>query len=397
MSLPHDYYDPERPPHGPHGPHDDERPDLHNRGESWPYLDPDYFANYHDDQLPLISTVGRGPRGEGLTVGSTVDEDGNVSFTLVSTLTGETVWESPNLAPAEISFGGDATDWTKLVPGVHAPLDITVKRGDTTKTTTVYLPAGQRGSLVYLLDKKTARRADDTYVTTIGDLTIYGKQIYQDKPTPRPNDVVFYPYTDGDEYGFAFGTIENVGGYKRENEGEPLVISSDQVVFTSRVYVPMSGLPATIDDFDFIELAKGAEAYATLEKISDIGNSYRMTLALPKVEDGKSIVIVNDMNSVPDVPTFMENFWPNYGQMDENSAVLVKDTDANEYYLMVRGPVTDPNTAPAWGNPWKRLPYGLMDSVPLPDILTDTELGGADSGDSTDMYHLLIPSEHATS
>ena len=64
MSIPHDY--------------DDGR--LHSRGNSRHYIEPDYIANEADDQLPLLSTVGRGPRGAGLTIGNLVNEDGEFSF-----------------------------------------------------------------------------------------------------------------------------------------------------------------------------------------------------------------------------------------------------------------------------------------------------------------------------
>lgn len=274
MSLPHDYYDPHHPP-------EDDRPDLHNKHESWPYLDPDYWANWHDDQLPLISTVGRGPRGEGLEVGNVVDEDGNVSFGLYSTLTGELAWQSPNLAPASISFTGP-TDWRKLVPGVHAPLDINVTQGGVTKTTTVYLPAGQRGSLVYLLDEMIERKGDDTYSTTIGKLTVYGKTQFRDKPTPRPNDVVFFPYTSGDEQGFAFGTVEDVGGYERKDEGKPLTPATDQVIFTARTFVPVSALPAaSITEVNFAYHEYGTPATASMTRTSVLKNEYRLDLSIP--------------------------------------------------------------------------------------------------------------------
>ncbi len=84
MSNAHDYYN-----------HHADHPELHNRGEGMLYHDPDYSANGNDDQLPIISTIGRGPRGEGVVVES-MDGDGVAGFRLVSTLTGETVYTSPN-------------------------------------------------------------------------------------------------------------------------------------------------------------------------------------------------------------------------------------------------------------------------------------------------------------
>ena len=231
LNMPHDWY-----PDGP------EFPYLHNRYGGAAYLEPDYMANHADDQLPLLSTMGRGPQGEGLYVGNIINTDDTISFALYSTLTNELVWQSPNLAPAEISF--QSADWRDLVPGVHANLDIIVKRGDVTETHEAYIPAGQTGSIVYLLNETLQRTTDDTYTTTISKLTEYGRSQYLNKPTPRPNDIVFFNWRNNDEYGFAFGTIEDVGGTTRETASSDPVTTSTNVVFTARTFIKIP--PITI-------------------------------------------------------------------------------------------------------------------------------------------------------
>ena len=208
MSYPHDYYPPDRP-------------ELRNRGESAHYVEPDYFASHADDQLPILSTMGRGPRGEGLYIDNVVNDDGTVSFALYSTLTGELAWQSPNLAPPEIGFR--SSDWRDLVPGAHADLDITVKSGGVAKTHTAYLPAGAVGSRIYLSDTVYDARADKTYVTTIADLVIYGSANWPSKPIPRPNDIVVFTLTEDGEIKLSFGTIE--------------AVESPQVVFTARTEI----------------------------------------------------------------------------------------------------------------------------------------------------------------
>lgn len=229
MTYPHDYYK-----HGPHGPHD--RPDLHNRGEGADYLEPDWFANEADDQLPLLSTMGRGPRGEGLYVGNVVDEDGNVSFALYSTLTNELVWQSPNLAPAQLEFR--SADWRNIVPGVHTNLDIIEHLGGVTKTHTAYLPAGAVGSRIYLLNREVERSKDDTYEATVDELSVYGRLEYQNKPMPRPNDIVFFEYHTPTSRGIAFGTIEEVGRIGRTAEpAAESEMKDGSVVFTARTFV----------------------------------------------------------------------------------------------------------------------------------------------------------------
>lgn len=210
-------------------PHDyGEIPDLHNIGEGAAYVEPDYWADDVDDQLPLLSTVGRGPRGVGLYVGNVKSTSDEVSFGLYSDETGELVWQSPNLAPAQISF--KSTDWKDIVPGVAADLDITVAQGGATETYTAYLPAGQPGSLIYLLSVEQTRSKDDTYTVSVDELTIYGKADYPSKPVPRANDIVFFKYKTSGEYGFAFGTIE--------------AVEKGQATFTARTFIPIP--PVTI-------------------------------------------------------------------------------------------------------------------------------------------------------
>ena len=256
MSYPHDYYE--------YGPHHHEHPHLHNRGEDRPYLDQDWHANHHDAELPILSAIGRGPRGEGLYVGNEVNSEGNVSFALYSSLTGEKVWQSPNLSPARFSFNAPGKE--NLVPGVKAPLDITVKQGGVTKTTRAYLPPGERGSLVYLLGDTVQKEADNTYQTTIDKLTIYGKSYYQNKPLPKPNDIVFMRYIDGKWSGFAFGVIEYSGGIVRETESgtEP---TDNIVVFTANIYIPTNGVPFGYDSVD--GRWEATEDIAMWDRISD--------------------------------------------------------------------------------------------------------------------------------
>lgn len=225
MPTPHDYYD-------IHG-----MPRLHNVGEGRPYLENDYHANDHGPQVPSLSTIGRGPRGEGLKVGNVVNENGTVSFALYSDLTDELVWQSPNLDPGTLDFY--PADFRDLTAGQPAPMDIVHTRGGVTKTTTAYLPCGERGSLVFLLGGRSVPRVpSDTYQTTAEELMIYGHRTWpnDNKPLPHVNDIVFFRYTDGDETGFAFGTIETVG--TRNNEK---TVPSTPIVYTARVFVPCTG------------------------------------------------------------------------------------------------------------------------------------------------------------
>lgn len=235
-------------------------PEFHDRSQLKPYVEPDLYGNDHHGQLanlsaigksrhdevpviarvgdgaeqrvPTHSAIGRGPRGEGLYVSNVIATDDTVSFGLYSTLTDELVWQSPNLAPPEIGF--NAVDWRDLVPGEPTPLDITVKRGGKAKTDTVHIPAGQQGSLVYLYDEVIERNDDDTYAIPSKSLMVYSRYDYPSKPAPRPNDIIFFRFTDADGYGFAFGTIEDTGTL--DTNVKPHGVD-DNIVFTARTFI----------------------------------------------------------------------------------------------------------------------------------------------------------------
>lgn len=197
---PHDYY----------APYSDE-PKLHNRGAARPYVEPDWQANAAGHQLPVLSTVGRGPRGEGLEIGNVVNEDDTVSFALYSTLTGELVWQSPNLAPSKIEFL--PTDFRNLAAGQPALLDIKVTRGGITETTHAYLPCGEQGSLIYTLDAIVPWNRSQTYQTTVNDLIIYGNQHWNNghKPMPKVNDIIVVKLQEEDKVVLAIADIVQVG------------------------------------------------------------------------------------------------------------------------------------------------------------------------------------------
>lgn len=197
---PHDYY----------APYSDE-PKLHNRGAARPYVEPDWQANAAGHQLPVLSTVGRGPRGEGLEIGNVVNENDTVSFALYSTLTGELVWQSPNLAPSKIEFL--PTDFRDLAAGQPAPLDIKVTRGGITETTHAYLPCGEQGSLIYTLDAIVPWNRSQTYQTTVNDLIIYGNQHWNNghKPMPKVNDIIVVKLQEEDKVVLAIADIVQVG------------------------------------------------------------------------------------------------------------------------------------------------------------------------------------------
>ena len=203
MSIPHDHY------------HD--RPDLRSRGNSRHYIEPDYVANDCDDQLPLLSTVGRGPRGAGLSIGNLVNEDGEFSFGIYSDLTGELIMQTPNLSAGEILVTAKPAD---PVAGDTVNMDISVSQGSKVTHYGVKIPSGATGSRIFMVnDELDDEGKGHAYQVPVASLVVYGtdRSHWTGMPEPRVNDVVVFKAAGK----LGFGTIETV--------------QAAQVVFTSQV------------------------------------------------------------------------------------------------------------------------------------------------------------------
>lgn len=203
MSIPHDHY------------HD--RPDLRSRGNSRHYIEPDYVANDCDDQLPLLSTVGRGPRGAGLSIGNLVNKDGEFSFGIYSDLTGELIMQTPNLSAGEILVTAKPAD---PVAGDTVNMDISVSQGSKVTHYGVKIPSGATGSRIFMVnDELDDEDKGHAYQVPVASLMVYGtdRSHWTGMPEPRVNDVVVFKAAGK----LGFGTIETV--------------QAAQVVFTSQV------------------------------------------------------------------------------------------------------------------------------------------------------------------
>lgn len=218
------------------------RDDCHSKH----YRDPYMNSFSCDDQLPLISSIGRGPRGAGITAKLLKDTDTEFIFSLVDDETGEQVFQSPNLAPAIVSVS--APKHTPIA-GENYPITFSMRRGTDVSEYTVDIPSGAQGSLIYCLEDpihlnstsenensgmwfKLANLGDTTFRTTIDHLLIYGEHDWNGKPIPRVNDIIFCPYwaekQDGYSIGVSFGTIE--------------AVENGTVVWTARTFVPSSDI-----------------------------------------------------------------------------------------------------------------------------------------------------------
>lgn len=200
-------------------PHDHCRcdaPHLDSHGNSGHFVETDFISNDCDDQLPLLSTVGRGPRGAGLCVSSVVDEPGEFKFSVYQDLTGELQMETPNLSGGVISVSSKPE---KPVAGQSVEMDVTVTRGEKRETYTVMLPPGADGSRIYMLEGDVEESEGKVYQVDVSRLLFYGldSSAWDKLPIPRVNDVVFFKSANR----LGLGTIR--------------AVENSRVVFTSMV------------------------------------------------------------------------------------------------------------------------------------------------------------------
>ena len=239
MPVPHDYY-------GHHSP----EPHLHNRHNSVPYIEPDWQANFAKDQLPDISTIGRGPRGVGLYVGRVEQTETTMAFDICEDLNGEVISTIGPFPTGSIQVSGDPVHEPVAGEEVKFYIDYNVYDRESGKVVTkrieLVVPPGAMGSLIYLYPGVLDRTEDDTYQVREDDLRIYNRQTYPEKPHVRVNDIVFLkthrqtPETDEkeayDEYWLTFGTVE--------------AVEDGNVVFTARTFYDMNAIVSWDDVLD---------------------------------------------------------------------------------------------------------------------------------------------------
>lgn len=375
MTRPHDYYE------------GDGVPRFASKCNDRPYVQPDYLANAAGMQLPLVSTLGRGPRGAGIQVVEKKNADGELVLEFVSDLTGETGYTTPNLSAGELTVDAQPTD---PVAGDTVDMVVRIKRGTAISESHVKIPSGAHGARCYLVSDVVTRNSDDTYQVSVEDLTIYGKKSWPSKPAPRVNDYVAFSWVakEGDFAGLGFGTIE--------------AVESGQVVYTGRAFMESPvpeigdngnwhvngvdtgiqaqgpkgdkgdpgkpgkpgesikgdpgepgkpgkpgdpgkpGLPAIIEKIEVESIAQGEEATAEItHRITD--NTYDILLKIPRGADG-----------LPGNPFDLQNgIWtkdtlPDFDETEVGKAFVVDDGDGQRD-LYVRGSV--PYEAED-GGPW---------------------------------------------
>lgn len=182
------------------------------------FIDPDYIARESDDQLPTVSTIGRGPIGEGVSIEVTQNEPGVFTFRLFSDKTGETVMQSPNLSAGVV--------YARQFDEGH--VEITIERDGTTRSYLIALPQGDAGSRIFtivdMLNRST--NMNDTYRVARTNLMwdgVLGTRTAS--PQPRDLDTVMFMCQD------ASGIYLAVGHIVHQNVTEVFILC--------RTYIPI--------------------------------------------------------------------------------------------------------------------------------------------------------------
>lgn len=235
----------------------------------------DHVEERHHE-LPLVSTVGTGPRGRGVYPVTLVDSNGEFMFALKDDITNQVIWESSNLSAGVISVEDNV---------------VKVRQGGSVHEYPLAISEPEAGSRIYLQDAALTRSLDDTYVVPEADLRIYNQSRWPSKPAVRPNDIVFAHIQEpGTDY-MVFGTVEAV----------EVISDVRSVVFTARTFIPMP-VPTMgsnghwyVDGVDTGVAAQGPKGdpgedghspVITGEKVGAISTLYADGVQIARITDG---------------------------------------------------------------------------------------------------------------
>lgn len=172
-----------------------------------PYLEPDYFAQGHDGSLPILSTIGRGPKGDSVVArkdGSKLiieDGEGNVLATFDLGTPSISVSQ-----PAEIESGKES----------EMKVRITDSEGRESENV-IFLPCGEQGTRLYFVGNAFEKADNNIYFvpasmiwTELQDDIVY-PDYYMAKP--RVGDMMLLPIDEETEpatSNVAFATVMEI-------------------------------------------------------------------------------------------------------------------------------------------------------------------------------------------
>ena len=135
--------------------------------------------------IPVFSTIGRGPRGEGVTVKQM--EDGSYQF--ISTASGEVVSEIPVLEANSFEV---INNTPKPVGGEPVSVTIRQNMGDEAKDCNITIPSGVDGASIHTCSELSDKNESNRYSLLVSSFTT----------VPSVGDSVLFKTIDG---GFVFG------------------------------------------------------------------------------------------------------------------------------------------------------------------------------------------------
>ena len=300
------------------------------------YIEPDYYANDANRNVPIMSTIGRGPEGDGIEAEIIASSPDTFIYRLFNNVTGETVFQSPNLSGGTITVS--QTD-ANPEDGEFNHAVFTVSHGGVKKSYDVTIPPGSAGARIYTIEGIVLRTKQDQYQWSVGSLMFDNHKTWPSKPKPRPYDIVMFSCHDDAKAYLAVGVVR--------------AVENNQVVVTVQTYVelitPHIGDNGNwfVGEFDTGVKAQGAAgkeakmrmgtvetvnpnipASAEVTLIDEEDNLYELSLRIPEGRVGRSIDIQAGI--------FTEATLPVFHLTPINTAYIVNDGDGR-YDLYVRG------------------------------------------------------------
>jgi len=363
-------------------------PDYHECNNSRLYVEQDWGAGNCDRQLPVLSTIGRGPRGKGVSVKVKADTDDEFVFEFIDDETGETVMTSPNLACPKFSIE-DVTDITDA--GQETKIRIRMEHGKDITDKVITIPGGQDGANIFICGKLLAKDVLNGNTVSVRDsyLDIHSPSkfapmastdLYGYKPTPRVNDVVIASTLSG----LVLGIIVNKSG------------TSNEILFRTYCEFPVPTIGENGNWFIYNQdtgykarpdFTIGTVTETTLPEatLTDTEDGYALNLGLVRGPRGKAIQIKSGVYTTSTIPA--------YADCEDGDAYIVDDGDG-QFDLYVRGeePSTTDNgwtVVENWqGTHGNSLCY--VDQVSTHDGCTGTALKTEIKGDTPKVDDLLI-------
>ncbi len=169
--------------------------------------------------LPLVSTIGLGPRGKGVYADTLVDENNEFKFVFKDWDTDQVVFSSPNLSSGRIFVEDNI---------------LYVDRGGSVTRFPLEIEPGEPGGRIFTCTTTLSRARGDLYAVNVTDLNLYNKTSYPSRPDPREGDAVFFNVSKGSSTWIGVGCVM---------EFNP---STGEVVFYGATYISTTGVEAGV-------------------------------------------------------------------------------------------------------------------------------------------------------